>query len=277
LKRINKAEIERKRKLQEEAKGKLEKKYIKLGEIEQLREQEYLKRQQEKAKVLEPIKSNVVEKARIKEEMLALDPAQITLRLRKKGLPVRLFGETEDDRLARLKMADSTEERSNATPFASFVEEANKGLAEELVQDKARKEESKYAVEINEISAIDTTGISMELLKNDPAFCYSLVSTYFKKVKFEWTRTLQNRSDEDKQTREGKLESILHAQTMEHLKALFKRLKKNDLDEDVMERLVDICYFMQLREYVKANDAYMRLSIGNAAWPVGVVNVGIKE
>jgi pre-mRNA-splicing factor 18 len=34
---------------------------------------------------------------------------------------------------------------------------------------------------------------------------------------------------------------------------------------------------MQSRQYQKANDAYLRLSIGNAAWPIGVTAVGIHE
>ena len=31
------------------------------------------------------------------------------------------------------------------------------------------------------------------------------------------------------------------------------------------------------REYIKANDAYLRMSIGNAPWPIGVTNVGIHS
>lgn len=34
---------------------------------------------------------------------------------------------------------------------------------------------------------------------------------------------------------------------------------------------------MQIREYLKANDAYLKLSIGNAPWPIGVTMVGIHE
>lgn len=34
---------------------------------------------------------------------------------------------------------------------------------------------------------------------------------------------------------------------------------------------------MQTREYLRANDAYLRLSIGNAPWPIGVTMVGIHE
>lgn len=39
----------------------------------------------------------------------------------------------------------------------------------------------------------------------------------------------------------------------------------------------EIVLMMRAREYVKANDAYLRLSIGNAPWPMGVTMVGIHE
>ena len=35
--------------------------------------------------------------------------------------------------------------------------------------------------------------------------------------------------------------------------------------------------FMRQREYLKAMDAYVKVTIGNAAWPIGVTSVGIHE
>lgn len=43
----------------------------------------------------------------------------------------------------------------------------------------------------------------------------------------------------------------------------------------MLKLVAEITHHMQNREYVKANDAYIRLSIGNAAWPIGVTMVGI--
>lgn len=34
---------------------------------------------------------------------------------------------------------------------------------------------------------------------------------------------------------------------------------------------------MQERNYLSAYDVYMRISIGNAPWPIGVTSVGIHE
>lgn len=40
-------------------------------------------------------------------------------------------------------------------------------------------------------------------------------------------------------------------------------------------RMSEIVHFTQTRQYQRANDAYLRLSIGNAPWPIGVTMVGL--
>lgn len=39
----------------------------------------------------------------------------------------------------------------------------------------------------------------------------------------------------------------------------------------------EIAELCDQREYVKANDIYLKMSIGNATWPMGVTMVGIHE
>lgn len=46
---------------------------------------------------------------------------------------------------------------------------------------------------------------------------------------------------------------------------------------DVVQAVFEISRLLDLREYLKANDTYLRLAIGNAAWPMGVTAVGIHE
>jgi len=41
--------------------------------------------------------------------------------------------------------------------------------------------------------------------------------------------------------------------------------------------MLEIVKAAQERRYVDANDGYLRLSIGKAAWPIGVTMVGIHE
>jgi pre-mRNA-splicing factor 18 len=45
----------------------------------------------------------------------------------------------------------------------------------------------------------------------------------------------------------------------------------------MLKNIAEIVHFMQNRKYQSANDAYLRMSIGNAPWPIGVTMVGIHE
>jgi pre-mRNA-splicing factor 18 len=58
---------------------------------------------------------------------------------------------------------------------------------------------------------------------------------------------------------------------------LFRKFEKGDLPDDLLEPIVEIVKAAQERRYVDANDGYLRLSIGKAAWPIGVTMVGIHE
>ena len=66
-------------------------------------------------------------------------------------------------------------------------------------------------------------------------------------------------------------------QSAEYIKPLFKQLRKRDLDPDVLRNVAEIVHYMQKREYLRSNDAYLRLSIGNAPWPIGVTMVGVRN
>lgn len=68
-----------------------------------------------------------------------------------------------------------------------------------------------------------------------------------------------------------------HIQSRASLLVFFKVLLANKTPEDVVGMLVEICAALVIREYIRANDYYLRLSIGNAAWPIGVTSVGMHE
>lgn len=58
---------------------------------------------------------------------------------------------------------------------------------------------------------------------------------------------------------------------------LFRRFERDDLDPALLRPITEIVQAAQERRYVDANDGYLRLSIGKAAWPIGVTMVGIHE
>lgn len=56
---------------------------------------------------------------------------------------------------------------------------------------------------------------------------------------------------------------------------LMYKLRSEKLDEDVLVSLATIVHYIQTARFVKASEAYLQLSIGNVAWPIGVREVGI--
>lgn len=83
--------------------------------------------------------------------------------------------------------------------------------------------------------------------------------------------------DPVKRSVQGKLASATQRQAAVYLKPFLKMLRRKDVPQDVLTSITEICQHMQEREYVKANGVYLRLSIGNAPWPIGVTMVGIHE
>lgn len=58
------------------------------------------------------------------------------------------------------------------------------------------------------------------------------------------------------------------------VKLLYK-LRAGKLEESIILSLATIIYYIQLQDFVKANESYMKLSIGNVAYPIGIRDVGI--
>uniref|UniRef100_A0A8C5KPG7 Pre-mRNA-splicing factor 18 n=1 Tax=Jaculus jaculus TaxID=51337 RepID=A0A8C5KPG7_JACJA len=91
-----------------------------------------------------------------------------------------------------------------------------------------------------------------------------------------WAKELNAREDYVKHSVQGKLNSDTQKQTESYLRPLFRKLRKRNLPADIKESITDIIKFMLQREYVKANNAYLQMAIGNALWPIGVTMIGIR-
>jgi len=88
---------------------------------------------------------------------------------------------------------------------------------------------------------------------------------------------MDERPDHIKRTTQGRSAAATQVQSAENLKPLFKTLRSRSLPPDMLARMAEIVHYMQKRQYQRANDSYLRLSIGNAPWPIGVTMVGIHE
>uniref|UniRef100_A0A6Q2ZCX9 Pre-mRNA-splicing factor 18 n=1 Tax=Esox lucius TaxID=8010 RepID=A0A6Q2ZCX9_ESOLU len=273
---ILKAEIARKRKLIEE-KDLVDdsKKYFKRADLARKEEEEYFKRcgykLEKKVEKAEPsTSSNTALEMEMTEEKLpmSLSRQEVIRRLRERGEPVRLFAESDYEAFQRLRKIEI------------LAPEVNKGLRNDL-KAAMDKIDAQYLNEIVggtgepgevdtqhdlKVHEADTTIEELELRDpcSEPPFLLGV-----------WAKDLNSREDHVKRSVQGKLASATQKQTESYLKPLFRKLRKKSLPADIKESITDIIKFMLQREYVKANDAYLQMAIGNAPWPIGVTMVGI--
>lgn len=108
----------------------------------------------------------------------------------------------------------------------------------------------------------------------------------------EWEIDLDKRTDQEKKVAQGKIDTATYRQTRSYIKPLFVSCKRKvrqcarvphglmraqNLPGEIAKELQNIVNCAKERNYMKANDHYLRLAIGNAPWPMGVTAVGIHE
>lgn len=108
-------------------------------------------------------------------------------------------------------------------------------------------------------------------------FLFRQLSSYFTLLLTEWSRALSQRDITTKESHQGRLASNNLSQTITNLTPLFRKFESEDLPDSMLNPICSIVRDAQQRRYVAANDGYLRLSIGKAAWPIGVTMVGIHE
>ncbi|KAL2402404.1 hypothetical protein ABEF95_000554 [Exophiala dermatitidis] len=108
-------------------------------------------------------------------------------------------------------------------------------------------------------------------------FLYRQLASWFTLVLTEWSIALSQRDAAVRASSTGKAASSSYQQVLKDLTPLFRRFERRDLEPDLLEPICQIVRAAQRRRYVEANDAYLTLSIGKAAWPIGVTMVGIHE
>ncbi|KAF2124765.1 potassium channel regulatory factor [Dothidotthia symphoricarpi CBS 119687] len=178
----------------------------------------------------------------------------LVAKLRALDEPAKLFGETHKQRLKRYK------KRVGADNLAAIMTDGPIPTTLQLVPEKDMKVELKVPKD-----------------KDGREFLFRQLASYFTMVLTEWDATLARR-DEDVQTSyQGKQAYAAMVQARENMRPLFKKLEKLDLEASILDPVVEIVHAAQERRYVDANDGYLRLSIGKAAWPIGVTMVGIHE
>ncbi|KAL8370859.1 hypothetical protein RB595_000954 [Gaeumannomyces hyphopodioides] len=164
---------------------------------------------------------------------------ELRARLRALGLPAVLFGEAHRARLRRLRLASGAPIPTTLPP----------------VEERLMKLDGKVPGS-----------------KSGRRMLARQLTSYFNMVLAHWQLTLQKEGHTP-----GTKEYSKMVQSRDTLRPLFRKLEKHELDDSILTAVVEIIKAAQERRYVDANDGYLRLSIGKAAWPIGVTMVGIHE
>ena len=205
---ISQAEIERKRKQDQEIFGNA--KVFKRRDLQEHQRQVYLASKKESVQALPKETCSIkTATAQTTADLLSkIPPDEIMKRLRARGQPIRLFGESDLARLERLGQVESKEERTDGqkNDFKALLEATEEEIQLQKLYgiSKAADGQRKPDKKIKDIDRpeLDPLQINQDLLDNDPERLYTLISVYFKRLHREWERTLANRPDTEKQSQE---------------------------------------------------------------------------
>jgi pre-mRNA-splicing factor 18 len=194
-----------------------------------------------------------------------LPRAEVIKRLRAFHQPVTLFGETDLEREIRMEKLSAETEAS-----AEFEGQRN-DMAEEIERlgeaDKHEKKKENVYLDV-------TIPPGHQEPQNDGDYIIWRLQNWTRL----WEADLEEQGDSFlKKTAQGKMAIAIFKQTQKAMLPLYRSLQTGSAPADVVHSIREIINSIVEREYLKANDAYLRLAIGNAPWPMGVTMVGIHE
>lgn len=225
-------------------------KYLKRSDLEAERlaayeaRQEALKRKRDEAEMekLEALKEREAKRYKPRSSK-PLEPAQVA-EMRKALIelnePIVLFGESHQDSLERLENIRAVRERASNS--------------NEAIIATAYRTDNKL-----EMVPLDKLQISMPA---KPGQLISFIRGYLDKWK-----AYQKEEGEERRYNTAR----------QHLARLIMRLQANNLPEDVLKNLTLLGRACLKGDFSAANLSYLNISIGNAAWPVGLTYTGVHE
>ncbi|XP_015364740.1 PREDICTED: pre-mRNA-splicing factor 18 [Diuraphis noxia] len=282
-----KAEIEKKRKQLENANLlNPNRKFFKRSDLLNKEREEYLKKSTIKIEGLE----NPVEKQSSgsgdesnssTSEKHTLSRKEVIRRLRDRGEPITMFGESELDSFKRLRRSELAEPESNKgfrNDFQEALEKVDQDYLDKLMTNKAPEKTYTELESMEEAMATyETIQSKAGILgrRRDRSQDMEIILQLLQLLLKMWEVQLNARSVKEKASTKGKLALATYNQTQIYLKPLLRKLKNSSLPDDILDSLTLITKHMLEKDYLRASDAYLEMAIGNAPWPIGVTMVGI--
>ncbi|CAH3984310.1 pre-mRNA-splicing factor 18 [Pieris brassicae] len=285
---ILKAEIARKRKLLEE-KNILNpsKKYFKRSELLAKEQEEYLKKYGPQKDIENIAKSEKADSVKNQyneseqNENASLPRYEVIKRLRERGLPISLFGESELQSFKRLRRIEILEPEANKgfrNDFQEAMDEVDQAYLNEILALGAQSDIEKLQKEeaLDETISYDTIQeMAKTMGQGDRSHDMNVIMSLLQFLLNLWGQQLTSATAAEKTSTKHKMTRATYTQTQVYLKPLMRKLKKKNLPEDICDSLMEITKHLLERNYIMASDAYLQMAIGNAPWPIGVTMVGI--
>lgn len=217
------------------------------------------------------------------EQLSNLPRSEVIRKLRERGEPILLFGETEVDscyRLRQLEISAPESSRGFRNDFQEALEEVDQAYLQEILQDSAAgpsKDKNKNE-DLDLDDSVTYESIQEEagnLGRGNKAHDISVIVKLMKLLLKKWNEELNVGSSEEKMRTKNKIARATFTQTRVYLKPLLRKLKNDKIPDDIFDSLIEIVKHLLKRNYLSASDAYLTMAIGNAPWPIGVTMVGI--
>lgn len=221
-------------------------------------------------------------KSRNDADIESLSSDEVIQRLRALGLPIQMFGETETHRKDRLQ--EAMEKQKSVMAGLSEMEEFRLGSGHGirnpfLERDKKGGGHQEEAPQESVAKAADDEAKKVarkqEKEDDDDDDPHKRIYRFFKGLLRQWEDDLALRPEAVKRTAAGRNETKTLKQCKDYIRPLFKLCKTRRLEPSLMSHILKIVEYCEVGEFVKANDSYMDVAIGRAAWPIGVTMVGI--
>eukprot|EP00276_Gloeochaete_wittrockiana_P003029 CAMPEP_0184658908 /NCGR_PEP_ID=MMETSP0308-20130426/27297_1 /TAXON_ID=38269 /ORGANISM="Gloeochaete witrockiana, Strain SAG 46.84" /LENGTH=297 /DNA_ID=CAMNT_0027098263 /DNA_START=52 /DNA_END=942 /DNA_ORIENTATION=+ len=196
---------------------------------------------------------------------------EVIRRLRLRGEPATFFGETDEQRDERLRQLEAAQEDSGngeKNVFQELLNQQDEGGDSKSTQGDNDNDSDRGSRDSKRSKDGENVTASGELPKLDKSkmFPQDYARAYFQRLLTDWENELNDRPDTVKKTAQGKVQTAIQKQCRRFIKPLFKLLKSRQCPKEILETLLMIIDNCEKREYVAANDNYLKLAIGNAPW-----------
>ena len=176
--------------------------------------------------------------------------------------------------LAAKKVQTQIEAQKIATQASAAKELSKATAALSSSSSSSGVSSSSKAAAASEIEPIPREESALEL--EDGKKAGKNLRRIFKLYLDEWSQELRQRNDSEKRTAIGREKTKLLKECKDNIRPLFKISRTPEkFASDLRIAIRRIAHYIYVGEYVKANDEYIGIAIGNAAWPIGVTMVGI--